>query len=315
MSTCKDKINQFCFVCSRFTIKNYAINIDLNIIKLYKKCFGISMRNVDSDFSPDIICKICLNMMERFVSGNGNLTIVKPAQWRDPRDPKDHDSECFACRTRTTGINHKHRDSIAYKYGYMCTKPVFSTDDSANGNSSQSSSAINSQQSKNSELPTQSSMNLRSSTRNFQNDESQESDNENPPSSPFNVSFFTQQNDVLLNSQQDPFSSEQDPPSSQQDPLSSPYHPSNFRSKPQGLTQELLNDFVNKMGLGKKKSMATGKFLNDYSCLRGDVHWSFFGNRETELIDYFDETEDGTPYCNDIECLIEDWFGYKYHTG
>lgn len=119
---CDQDINRFCFICSLFTIKDYRVPIDIEIIKMFKECFDESMRNLDSDFSPDIICKICKNYIYKHLKEGKALPISSPARWRDPRI---HPNDCFNCNTKTVGFNHKNRKSVKYFYGYACTASVF----------------------------------------------------------------------------------------------------------------------------------------------------------------------------------------------
>lgn len=58
--------------------------------------------------------------------------------------------------------------------------------------------------------------------------------------------------------------------------------------------------------------MAVAKFFNDHDFLEKGVKWLFYLSRDSELINYFDEVEDGTSYCNNIKDLIEDLFGVVY---
>lgn len=80
------------------------------------------MRNVKSKYSPDIICKICKNMMYQYENNGGKMTIKTPAIWRNPRN---HSTECFACNSVNFDITHKTRKKADYNYGYSCTPPIY----------------------------------------------------------------------------------------------------------------------------------------------------------------------------------------------
>lgn len=116
-----DNKDKFCYVCSKYTINNYAIKINDEIITLFNYCFKVSARNLNSIYSPNIICKICLSNMRNHKSKNEQLKIKVPAQWRDPRN---HPNDCFFCLTSIKGYTHQTRDKVSYNYGYSCTSPL-----------------------------------------------------------------------------------------------------------------------------------------------------------------------------------------------
>ena len=106
---------------------------------MYRQCFYHSMYNLDSSYSPDIICKIRYNMMDQHLKNQKSLSLVKPARWRDPRN---HPKECFSCNTSTSGANHGKRQGLDYKYNYSCTAPIFKKDISDDSSPANTSSAI-----------------------------------------------------------------------------------------------------------------------------------------------------------------------------
>ena len=121
----KCDFDQFCYVCSYFTPKKYRIEITVKVMKLFRECYREPMRNLESNYCPSIICKICYNMLCHHLNDNKSLTIVQPARWRDPLD---HSKDCFSCNTNTNGANQEKRQALDYHYNYTCKAPVFRKD-------------------------------------------------------------------------------------------------------------------------------------------------------------------------------------------
>lgn len=312
---CLNKIQQFCFVCSLLTKKEYKIKIDIDIIKLYKQCFGTSMRNLESQYSPDYICKICHTMMSRFVYDSLSRPMKSPAVWRDPRK---HHIECF-CKTETFGFRHSQRKKVKYNYGHSCTAPVFYKDEER----SLAPVEVNHTTTSVDESPLTSTP--KSSPQKIRRSERLKS--LRPQASPSKISFDINHimDDFTYDTDQQDENLTQITSTTNRTVITSPTNQSLFNkyddtfcthlsNGPKLLSQEELNDFIrffDRRG-GKKAAAGTGKFLHDHGFLRRGVNWTSYLNRETDLIDYFGEMDDGTPYCKEVKELIEDWFCYEY---
>ena len=106
---------------------------------MYRQCFYHSMYNLDSNYSPDSICKICYNMMDQHLKNQKSLSLVKRARQRDPRN---HPKECFIFNTSTSGANQGKRQGLDYKYNYSCIALIFKKDTIDDLSPANTSSAI-----------------------------------------------------------------------------------------------------------------------------------------------------------------------------
>lgn len=128
--------DRFCFMCTYFTADRYKVEITVKVMKMFKECYKHSMINVDSNYSPNIICKMCYAMMYKHLNDQKSLSLATPARWRDPRS---HPQECFSCNTSTNGANHTKRRALKFAYGYSCSAPVFKKDISVDSSSAEAS--------------------------------------------------------------------------------------------------------------------------------------------------------------------------------
>ena len=100
------KVSEVCFICAKFTVKEYQKVIDTDRIpKMYFEKFKKTMWNLGEDCSPTVICKICCNQLVN------TMKIKSPAEWRKFRN---HPTDCYFCRTSLKGFNHKPRDKVKY---------------------------------------------------------------------------------------------------------------------------------------------------------------------------------------------------------
>lgn len=357
----KCNFDRFCFMCTYFTAEKYKVEISVSIMKMFKECYEGSMINLDSNYSPNIICKICHTMMTQHLNGGKSLSLVTPARWRDPRN---HPKDCFSCNTSTEGANHAKRKGLSFAYGYSCSPPVFKKDISANLSAEATSPAANSTfcdtSTPKSLQPTEStpSQSLRSHSLlsesadkhqpdcipDFSDSDSSVSlfDNEHEFSDPTDAfdeppvdldqekfgeddcgalgrpttdQECLQANEVSFGSDATSSSNlpSKDIPSSPGFKVPASRRQSAATAKPViKLNQHTFNDFCRQFIGGKKSCASVGKFFNDHGILEESVDWTSHLQRETSLSKYFDELPDGTPFCKDVDLLIEDWFEMPY---
>lgn len=122
MENCTEKINQFCFICGKFTIPEQRKNISLFGETLYSLYFGKTVyRNVS--WAPNKACKVCINaLIAWFREKREKMPFRVPVVWSDPGL---HDSEnCYVCANDVFGLNRRTRHSFIYNSVPSGIRPV-----------------------------------------------------------------------------------------------------------------------------------------------------------------------------------------------
>lgn len=127
-------LNYFCFVCGHYITKRACpekSNISEAFKDAYLKYYSDHMDLFDKPWTPNAVCKNCMNRMFNWMDGNKKgMPYGTPMIWME--DPNGHDSsECYSC------INNKHikgrpkidRKSVEYKSTNYTSLPIKHSDE------------------------------------------------------------------------------------------------------------------------------------------------------------------------------------------
>lgn len=95
----RDKLNNFCFVCGKFTIKSQRRHLTADAIAGYNYYFSsikpvAEMQNVD--FAPQFTCIACIEALSSWWKGKRySLPFGLPFVWSDPGDHRP--DNCYVC--------------------------------------------------------------------------------------------------------------------------------------------------------------------------------------------------------------------------
>lgn len=110
MSDCSKRMNNFCYMCGRFTIMPTRRNITSKLAELYEQYFNIAViKNVD--WVPTIACTSCANRLRDWDKGRiESMPFGIPMIWSDPGP---HDSEnCYVCANYVWGTNRMRKIKV-----------------------------------------------------------------------------------------------------------------------------------------------------------------------------------------------------------
>lgn len=105
------KLNNFCYVCGRFTIMPSRRKISSEIHKLYEEYFSQSVHS-GVLWAPSIVCTSCVIHLNKWKSSGAAMPFGVPMIWIDP---EVHDSaKCYACVNHVVGMNRLKSGSFSY---------------------------------------------------------------------------------------------------------------------------------------------------------------------------------------------------------
>lgn len=108
---CNKTSNLFCYVCGLYTPISQRRSISPRYQVLYREYFKIEVSNQDKCYVPHIICKSCATLLNSWAKSNGHFTFGRPMIWRDPNN---HETNCYICKTTVHGFSRKNKQSIRY---------------------------------------------------------------------------------------------------------------------------------------------------------------------------------------------------------
>lgn len=111
MDSCEHKINEFCYMCGKFTIPSLRTNITARCEWVYEFCFGMTIRK-NVSWAPNSICKVCRNASYGWFLEKRDIPFKSPVIWNDPgqHDP----ANCYVCCNDVNGVNRNKKNSFAY---------------------------------------------------------------------------------------------------------------------------------------------------------------------------------------------------------
>lgn len=112
MSSCASKINEFCYVCGKFTIPLLRKVISTEVEDIYNFYFGLSVYK-HVNWAPDKFCNVCYNALRAwFAEKRKKMPFKVPVIWSDPGE---HDqSNCYVCQNDVFGLNRNKRNAFVY---------------------------------------------------------------------------------------------------------------------------------------------------------------------------------------------------------
>lgn len=104
-----EKLNNFCFVCGKFTVK--ADKRHLNSMKEALACYKyyfLQPEPQQNKYSPEFTCISCISALNFWWNKKRfSLPFGLPMIWTDPGQ---HETEnCYACTNDTFGLNRKSK--------------------------------------------------------------------------------------------------------------------------------------------------------------------------------------------------------------
>lgn len=103
MSACEKKINEFCYVCGKFTIPLLRKIISTELEDIYNFYSGISVQKHKS-WAPEKVCNVCYNALHAwFAEKRDKMPFKMPMIWSNPGE---HDAaNCYVCANYVDGLN------------------------------------------------------------------------------------------------------------------------------------------------------------------------------------------------------------------
>lgn len=109
---CLEKLQWFCYVCGKFTIKQSRVCIGGIIEKAYEEYFNEHyIANVS--WVPKTMCKTCYDYLLNWWNGKrDHMPFGVPMIWSD--SGTHNPSNCYVCANYTSGMNRRKKRQIIY---------------------------------------------------------------------------------------------------------------------------------------------------------------------------------------------------------
>lgn len=114
MSDWKGNLDNFCYVCGKFTpiSERYGRRhgtISEEFVKLYAIYFDDEPFELDRWYVPSIVCKLCYNTLLDWKKTKGAkpLNFGVPMIWTEPKEKVHTEANCYACKNHVRGANKK----------------------------------------------------------------------------------------------------------------------------------------------------------------------------------------------------------------
>lgn len=119
---CRKRMNQFCYVCGRFTIQNSRRIISDLDEQLYRLYFRMAVIR-DVWWAPKTMCSTCRQALHRWHSKkSAMMPYAIPMIWSKPAD---HQADnCYACANDVYGLNRNTRAKFVYKIVTAAIFPI-----------------------------------------------------------------------------------------------------------------------------------------------------------------------------------------------
>lgn len=108
---CINSPNWFCNICGNFAVKAQRRPISETLTNSYFLYFG-RMLHCQEDWTPNIVCNTCeANLSMWFRGKRSAMPFGTPMIWREPNN---HSTDCYFCRTIVRGFSSKNKNKIVY---------------------------------------------------------------------------------------------------------------------------------------------------------------------------------------------------------
>ncbi|CAH1114997.1 unnamed protein product [Psylliodes chrysocephalus] len=102
---CKNRPDDFCYICRHFTVKRFKRNITDFVKNAYFAYFKVRLGDQDKPWTPHVICKICEEALRHWFEGTRKAPPFGiPMVWREPKNQID---DCYFCLCDIKGHNTK----------------------------------------------------------------------------------------------------------------------------------------------------------------------------------------------------------------
>lgn len=120
---CSVKVDLFCYVCGRFTIKTNQRKIDLDTIVNYESYFGMALTDSGKPWAPSIICVRCKARFSDWKRKKQiKLEFSKPMEWYDNTLVINHQEDCYFCMSHVSGKFFRNYFCSCYHYSLKIGK-------------------------------------------------------------------------------------------------------------------------------------------------------------------------------------------------
>lgn len=123
---CNKTSDLFCYVCGLYTPISERRPISNRYRVLYKEYFKIEISNQEKCFVPHVICYTCVRFLNKWAKGEGHFSFGRPMIWRDP---VNHETNCYICKTNVYGFSRRNKQSISYATVDSVDLPVHHSSD------------------------------------------------------------------------------------------------------------------------------------------------------------------------------------------
>lgn len=112
MDFCARKMNEFCYICGKFTIPSMRKDFSPLLESLYSMYFGLTLyKNVS--WAPNKVCAVCRNALWAWYREKRKKMPFKvPVIWENPGP--HHPADCYVCCNNVFGLNRRGRNGFTY---------------------------------------------------------------------------------------------------------------------------------------------------------------------------------------------------------
>ena len=119
---CSNDPDHFCYICGEYIFKKNRRKITDFVEKTYSDYFGIGLVNQDREWTPDTVCKHCLDRLRLCTKNpNAKMRFAVPMIWREPTS---HATDCYFCCVNVQTIIKKKRNKATYPCVPSVTRPL-----------------------------------------------------------------------------------------------------------------------------------------------------------------------------------------------
>ena len=124
---CKNKSDNFCYICGSFVIRKQICNITDKVKQQYSEYFEMKLGDQDKSWAPHVACKSCVTNLSQWGSrSNRRMPFAIPMVWREP---SNHHTDCYFCMVNIKGINGKNKATLKYPDLPSARRPIRHSDE------------------------------------------------------------------------------------------------------------------------------------------------------------------------------------------
>lgn len=126
MSDCFKKLNNFCYVCGKFTAMPQKNKISDQLAEIYEEYFNLAViQNVD--WVPQIVCGSCRSILYGWINGRRKgFKFGVPMIWTEPINHETN--KCYVCINNFTGLNRLKAIGDVYQSAPSAQTPLSHSD-------------------------------------------------------------------------------------------------------------------------------------------------------------------------------------------